>query len=414
MSLWGQDAVKDVAEAVGIRDLGKDVTQALCRDVEFRLSLVLEEALKFMRHAKRTILWSQDISNALRNLDVEPLYGYETTRPLKFGEASIGPGQPLFYVEDEEMDFEKLINAPLPKVPREVSFTAHWLAVEGVQPSIPQNPTPTDARNVELLQKGPNVNPALAAMNSSDNTTTKPQVKHVLSKELQLYFAKVCESILDEVQRDYQTAALASLRDDPGLHQLVPYFVNFIADKVTHNIRDLFVLEQMMHMIDALTRNEKLYLPPYVSRQLYNRGRILIVIGCLTNAARVDLPHEPQARQWRQWLPRSFRSARSRRITSSPAMHQVYPVRTKSETKAPSSVHEELPNSKETFWYALWRYPRDTRHRWSRSGKGNRRPESEEVRRAVPRRTRRQRNRQERRSREAGIRSHQRAGIFGR
>ena len=254
----------DVAEAVGIKGLSKDAAQALCRDVEFRVSQVLEEALKFMRHAKRTMLWSQDVSNALRVLDVEPLYGYETTRPLKFGEASIGKGQPLFYVDDEEMDFEKLINAPLPKVPREVSFTAHWLAVEGVQPSIPQNPAASDARNVELLPKGPNVNPAIAAMNSTDNTTTKPLVKHVLSKELQLYFEKVCESMLDEVQRDHRTTALATLRNDPGLHQLIPYFVVFVADRITHNMRDLFVLEQMMHMVDALTRNETLNLAPYV------------------------------------------------------------------------------------------------------------------------------------------------------
>ena len=123
MTLWGQDTVKDVAESVGVVNLNKDVNQALCRDVEYRISQVLEQALKFMRHAKRTMLWSQDISQALRVLDLEPLYGYESTRPLKYGEASIGPGQPLFYVEDEEMDFEKLINAPLPKVPREMSFT---------------------------------------------------------------------------------------------------------------------------------------------------------------------------------------------------------------------------------------------------------------------------------------------------
>lgn len=123
MSIWNPETIKDVAESVGISSLNEDVVQGLSRDVEFRIFQVLEEATKFMRHSKRTILSTQDISQALHVLDIEPLYGYESTRPLRFGEASIGPGQPLFYVEDEEMDFEKLINAPLPKVPREITFT---------------------------------------------------------------------------------------------------------------------------------------------------------------------------------------------------------------------------------------------------------------------------------------------------
>lgn len=264
MSVWNTENIVDVAESVGIGALTKDVQEHLARDVEYRISQILEEALCFMRHGKRTMLSTQDISLALRALDVEPLYGYESTRPLRFGEASIGPGQSLFYVEDEEVDFEKLINAPLPKVPREMSFTAHWLAVEGVQPSIPQNPTQADQRQQELLAKGPGANPALSAMSGADNTTVKPLVKHVLSKELQLYFDRITSAIMDERNESFKTAALASLRTDPGIHQLVPYFVQWVADKVTHHLKSTFTLTQCLLLVQALLDNPSIYMDPYI------------------------------------------------------------------------------------------------------------------------------------------------------
>lgn len=33
----------------------------------------------------------------------------------------------------------QIIDAPLPKAPLETSVVAHWLAIEGVQPAIPEN-----------------------------------------------------------------------------------------------------------------------------------------------------------------------------------------------------------------------------------------------------------------------------------
>lgn len=119
------------------------------------------------------------------------------------------------------------------------------------------------------MPKGPSANPALAALAGNDNVSFKPAVKHIISKELVLYFDKIQGAILDdnpdeEVMR-LREAALESVRSDPGLHQLVPYFVSFIANQVTQRLDDTFVLRQMMDLTAALISNPNLFLDPYAS-----------------------------------------------------------------------------------------------------------------------------------------------------
>ena len=114
----------------------------------------------------------------------------------------------------------------------------HWLAIEGVQPAIVQNPTPADLKSSEYQgpasASGPQTS-SLAASSGADRVETKQQVKHVLSRELQLYFERIANALVNDEMDNIQETALASLRNDPGLHQLVPYLVAFIAEKVNHS-----------------------------------------------------------------------------------------------------------------------------------------------------------------------------------
>jgi transcription initiation factor TFIID subunit 6 len=116
-------------------------------------------------------------------------------------------------------------------------------------------------------------------MTGNDNVAFKPQVKHVISKELMLYFDKIRGAILDEDSDEevvrLREAAFQSVRDEPGLHQLVPYFVQFIAEKVTHSIKSTFVLRQMMELTSALIANPSLNIDPYAT------GLCAPVLTCL-------------------------------------------------------------------------------------------------------------------------------------
>lgn len=288
-TLWSpHDTVKDAAESLGI-NLPEEAAKNLAMDVEYRIHEILETAIKFMRHSKRKLLMTSDVNHALKILNIEPLYGYDNSQPLAFKEALVGAGgQTLYYIDDHEIEFEKLINQELPAVPRQTTFTAHWLAIEGVQPMIPQNPLPSEIKSLPPIVRGATSsilgndifsgeNSTKDASGNTDNgaknkkltekeVEVKPLVKHVLSKELKLYFDKVVDVLIstDPEKESLKYAAINSLKNDPGLHQLVPYFIQFVAEQITNQLRNIDILSTMLEVISALADNKTIFLDPYV------------------------------------------------------------------------------------------------------------------------------------------------------
>ena len=102
----------------------------------------------------------------------------------------------------------------------------------------------------------------------------KPIVKHILSKELQLYYEKVTATIKSK-QEEKVKAVLESIINDAGIHALVPYFAQFVSDevillalvlisKVTHNLKDLQLLTYLMYLVRAMLDSVHLHMEPYV------------------------------------------------------------------------------------------------------------------------------------------------------
>ena len=187
--------------------------------------------------------------------------------------------------DEEEIDLGRILQAPLPPIPPDVSYTgapvartsvadrpAHWLAIEGVQPAIPENPTAaeiaavnqssssTDAQRVQLA--GANGNVA-----GSSSIEVRPLVKHVLSRELQLYFERLTTAAADPNDETMRMAALGCLRSDTGLTGLVPYLVQWAAERVVNSLKgDPAVLDQTLSLLHAMLDNPTLFIEPYVRR----------------------------------------------------------------------------------------------------------------------------------------------------
>ena len=236
-----------------------------------------------------------DIDQALRVLNIEPLYGHSPYNPTTFRRAlpfpQVPAAGPVYFVEDEEIDFDRVLREEKIVLPKGVSWTAHWLAVEGVQPLIPENPPAipreTDVEpavksdNLKLNGMTPAVNGVGLGLPTSTNGppgTKKPAqsqqlVKQVLSRELQLYYVRLTSSLLPpSSDMPKRTAALASLRNDAGLQALLPYLVRWVAEGVVNALKEGSQaesegkeLEVLLDVITSILDNNTLFVEPYVS-----------------------------------------------------------------------------------------------------------------------------------------------------
>ncbi|ACO64704.1 predicted protein, partial [Micromonas commoda] len=259
-------SIKVIAQHVGIESLADEVARALAPDVEYRLREVIQDACKFMRHSKRTELSTDDINSSLVMRRCEPLYGFPAgAGPIPFHEV---PGHPELYIpENKILDLKDILAAKLPRPPIAVNVVPHWLAVEGVQPLIPENPAPRPE-----LDRTPGPPPgATGAVKPEEGTgaVVQPVVAHELSKELQLYFDRITAVVRGGggergAEAPVLRAALESLATDSGLHQLLPYFTQFVQDEVATSLRNMPRLKALVGTIEALCSNPEIHVELYL------------------------------------------------------------------------------------------------------------------------------------------------------
>lgn len=169
------------------------------------------------------------------------MFGYDPNEQLNFKSLSS-----FYYTPDDEIDLEDFLNKPLPKVPLKPVIQAHWLAIEGVTPLIPEN-------------IGKDIDSTNTLKNYVEDTEIKATTKHVLTKELQLYYDKINNFMRGSCEE--QTLALECLENDSGIQQLIPYFIHSFYEKIVGKDSNLLIIVRMLF---AIIMNKFIFVDPYL------------------------------------------------------------------------------------------------------------------------------------------------------
>lgn len=247
-----------------ISPIKPNVVKKILPNVELRLRQLIEKANKFRRRGKRRVLKVEDINEALKLEGKEPLYGHKssgksmTLAHFKERRAQAGNGKldtsssssasGNAKKANEQEDSVSLIDVATkspPRCPLLPEFSLHWLAVDGVQPMIAENP---------ML-------PASQAGDLGDH----PQ----LPKELcQLYYRVTGILMTSDLESPGLRQVLTVLREDKGLQELLPYFSQFIQREVKANSKSLNILRILMLATDALWNNPNVHVQYHLQQML--------------------------------------------------------------------------------------------------------------------------------------------------
>jgi transcription initiation factor TFIID subunit 6 len=78
------EAVSGSNEDPHLNLIDKDVTEFLLADMELKLTEILQESKKVMRHSKRHVLTTQDVDQAFKKLSIPETYGYPSSTPFNY------------------------------------------------------------------------------------------------------------------------------------------------------------------------------------------------------------------------------------------------------------------------------------------------------------------------------------------
>ncbi|KAK7504141.1 hypothetical protein BaRGS_00004445 [Batillaria attramentaria] len=227
-----KESVRMMAEAAGYNNLSEDVACILGEDISYRLREVVMKSTGYMKNAKRRRMFPEDFNQALRDSDVQPVFGCGVIADAApFRQTREGD---VHFVEDTDITLNNVVySSYIPKHLGHASLKAHWMAVEGVQ----------------------------KLSSSAQQTSHGKPTKKLEAEELMQFYNEITKSLVGSNAAAVKLA-LSDLSTNCCVPALLSYFVNFVANGVKAVSHDISKLTVLMHTVDSLVQNPTAFMEP--------------------------------------------------------------------------------------------------------------------------------------------------------
>ena len=271
-------------------------TVPLLASVDYNLRVVVQEAMKFTRHANRTRLMPADVTKALRLLNAPPSYTAPSSRdPLAVPLAQAARDATLHddhdrghhdddhddgdqrglwtasFTANQRVSLRDLKRVDLPRLPLEPALVASWLAVEGHPTGVPSLKKKRKRKDHQAKNGGA----------GGGAVVVDPGVYHAMSHQQRKLLADLLSKITpatapeeeeeeeeEEEVKTRRTTALRIVSSSAGLQPLLPYFIHHITTTIHAHLKQLPVLRAMLHFTLALLVNHNVDVELYLDQLL--------------------------------------------------------------------------------------------------------------------------------------------------
>lgn len=313
------DTVLSVGDSIGINNISQLAVDRICNAANTYITDIINNSVLYVRHTYRKKLIVDDINQALKHNNIEPLYGYSNNNNIQYykykhttnvdntqynkdkdkdniheqdGSTQQPKQEDIYYISDRIQNLNDIINAKININVPDTTLCIQWLAIDGYQPdsikaqqynninnnvnhmfgimdnSINNDITNTTAKNQDNQTKRRRVDNTNANNNNILDIDSQSVMQYKLTNEQQLYYNYVTQAIENYNNIDLLSIVLYSISNDNGIQPILPYLIYYINNNVYNSLNNTYYLLALMYLTKSIVYNKNLHIEPYLHQLL--------------------------------------------------------------------------------------------------------------------------------------------------